>query len=278
MISLQQRFDSPNGGISMWLWNLSDFLAKHGIDEFYHIADDELRNSSETNLRNDWHYLRTGVESLDCASLEGIVATLKEPFAQIGAVEQKYASCVASIEKAMENWERVAERTRQQLAVWEHWAVEAEISRRTLPWRTTSRIGFVLRPKISIELGGAMTSIESPDRLQKNLAFFESRIDRIKGIISTAYIENELPEKYNVRDFDIAIRDLMKCQVHVIELESRKAEIVEKLKCAESVYRSQRKPLDILLSQLPKAAQWALFRICRPDLRNTADAEEFVVR
>lgn len=114
---------------------------------------------------------------------------------------------------------------------------------------------------------------QPPQRLQKNLAFFETQIKAIRATISSAYLDKELPEDSSVYDFDTALNDLMKHQTQVNKLANRKAEIADEFKCARDTYWTRKRPLAILLSQLPETAQWALFRVCCPDLREPCDIE-----
>ncbi|VVD29131.1 hypothetical protein [Paraburkholderia dioscoreae] len=275
-ISLRERFDSLNGGISMWLSRFSDSLVEHGLDEFYRVAHEESKHAPEMAMRNDWHFLRTGIEGLGNEQLESVIASLKEPFARIGTLGEEYQRCAVSIEKSEEQWHVVAKRARQQLAVWEPWAIEAEIAwrKRSFPWTHVSGFDGLLRLQVSIDLRGASAEIESPQRLQRNLAFFETQFRAVRATISSAYLDEELPEESSVYDFDMGISDLMKQQTQVNELVNRKAEIAEELKCARDAYRAQKGPLNILLGQLPNTAQWALFRICRPDLREPSEVKQ----
>jgi hypothetical protein len=268
-ISLQDRFDSPNGGISMCLSRFSDWLVAHGLDEFYRVVSEESNRSPEMALPNDWHYLRRGVDGLGSSGLESTILSLKETFGRIGKLNEEYRHCEEFLEKAKEQWQVVADRARQQLAVWEPWAVAAESTwrRRSFPWNCTSGLDQFLQLRVSMEILGASAEIESPERLQRNLTFFETQIKGIQATISIAYVDEELPEDSSVVDFDHAIVDLMMHQTEVNKLASRKTEIAEEWKCARNAYWTQKRPLNVLLMQLPDTAQWALFRIFRTELR-----------
>lgn len=118
-ISLVEHFNSINGGISMWLSRLLDYLVAHGLDEFYRSAHEESNYSPLMALRNDWHFLRLGIEGLGNDRLVTMITSLKEPFARIKKLDEEYQCCVESIEKAEEQWLVVAERAKRQLAIWE---------------------------------------------------------------------------------------------------------------------------------------------------------------
>jgi len=288
-INLQEHFNSLNGGVSMWLSRFSDLLVVHELDEFYRAAHEVSNHSPEMALRDHWHFFRLGIEGLGNERLKSLIASLKEPFALIGRLYEEHQRCAESIEKVEELWNIAAEKTKQQLDVWEPWAVETEIRRRkrSFPFAYNSDFDLQLRFNVSLELSGAIAEIESPQRLQKNLAFFETRIKGIKATISNAYLDEDLPAESSVYTFDMTLNNLMKHQMQVNELANRMAEITEKRKCAEDTYQTKKVPLTILLGELPSTAQWALFRICRPDLRElgiypldwagNASADELIV-
>lgn len=267
-ICLLKHFNSINGGISMWLSRFSDYLVAHGLDEFYRSAYEESNHSPRIALRDDWHFLQRGIEGLGSERLKTLIASLKEPFARIRKLDEKYQCCAESIDKAEEQWLVFAERAKQQLAIWEPWAVKAEVRWResSFPWTHVSGYDELLHLQVSFDLRGASRVLESPRRLQNNLAFFEKQIKGIRATISSAYLAKELPEESSVYKFDMALNELLNYQTQVNKLENQKAEIAEEFERARNAYWTQKEPLTILLSQLPDTAQWALFRICRPDL------------
>lgn len=266
--SLREYFNSVNGGISMCLARFSDSLVEHGLNEFYRFANEVSNHSSESAMRNDWHFLRVGVEGVGNEGLESAIASLAEPFARIVRLGEEYQRYVVSVEKAEKQWQAAAERAKQELAVWEPWAVETEIEwrKRSFPWVCISGNDLSFRLQVSFALCGAIAELESPQRMQKNLPFFEARIKAIRATISRAYLDGGLPDESSVDGLDMALNDLMKHQIQVNKLVDRKAEIAEEFESAREAYCTQRGQLTILLSKVPDEAQWALFRICRPDL------------
>lgn len=275
-ISLWEHFNSLNGGISMWLSRFSDSLVEHGLDEFYRFADEASNHSPEIAMRNDWHFLRVGVKDVGNENLKSAIASLKEPFARIVRLGEEYQRSAVSIEKAEKQWQVAAERAKQELTIWEQWAVETEIKwrKRSFPWTHFPGGDGLLRLQVSLALRGAIAELESPQRMQKNLAFFEARIKSIRATISSAYLDGELPEESSVVNLDMALNDLIKQQTQVNELVDRKTKIAEEFECAREAYWTLKGSLTILLSQLPDTAQWALFRICRPDLCEPSTVEQ----
>lgn len=264
-ISLQEQFKSPNGGISMCVQEFGDFLVEHGLDHFYQVADEKTNTSSEMTLHNHYHFLRIGVEFLGNERLKDVIVSLKKPFAKLIELREKCKRCNTSLEEAETQWLVVAEQAKQEVVKWRQWAFNAESS-----WRKNSGLfnsaydrdsGFCLR--IFFSFSGAEELLESHERLQKSLEYFEKIIKNIQATISKAYLKNELPEELRVGSLDMAINELMEHQKKFTKLMNQKAEAVRDFDGALDAYRTQKKPLTVLLSELPTDAQWALFNIYR---------------
>lgn len=262
--SLREYFHCINGGITMCRSRLSNYLVEQGLDGYYRAAHEISNHSPSITLRNDHHFLRLGVEALDSEKLRSCIAPLKELHAQIGKLDDEYRSCTENIKKAEEQWQVVAERAKHQLAVWIPWVIEAETTRieRSGPWRGSE----LLRVIVSLNYDDSFKLIESPQQLQKNLAFFQKQTGSIRTTISTAYLANELPKEWSVYDLDMALDALLKHQAQLNELESRKVEVAEKVESAKNAYFIQKDQLDMLLCELSDIAQWALFLICNQTL------------
>ncbi len=271
-IYFQKRCNSPNGDISMWLSRFSDLLVVHGLDEFYRAAHEESNHSPEKALCDDWHFFRLGVEGLSHEKLKRVIASLKGPFALIERLGEEYRRCAESIEKVEEEWLIASEQVKQQLAVWEPWAVEAEIRwrKRSFPWTNVSGCDQLLLLQVSLTIRGAGAELESPQRLKENLSYFEARIKGIRATISDVYLNSNLPAASSVYCFDMTLNNLMKHQTQFNKLLNQKTEILEKLNLARDEYWTKKTPLAMLLDQLPDTAQRALFRICRPDLHESS--------
>lgn len=275
MRNLQKEFNDLNSGISMCLSCFADSLAEYGLDEFYRFAHGESSNhSSEAALKNDLHFLRLGMEGIGNELLNRAIALLKEASEQMVRLDEEYRCCSESITKAEEQWQAAAKRAKQQLVVWEAWVIEAEIRwrKRSFPWSYVSGGDRLLRLRVSFDLHGASAELESPQRLQKNLTHFETQIKKIQAAIPFAYINGELPEESSITNFYQALNDLKERQAKLIQLEKHKAGTAQEFNSAEKLYCDRRNFLTDLLRQLQDEAQWALFRIYHPDLRESHQA------
>ncbi|WP_186115430.1 hypothetical protein [Burkholderia gladioli] len=275
-ISLREKFKSLNGGISMCLNRLSDSLVAFGLDNFYQNAHDALTNSTDISTRNDWHFLRLGIESLGNENIEILTSSLKDPYTRLKALTEEHQQFVTSVEEAEKYWEVAAECARQQLAIWEPWAIKTEIAwkKSGAPWLHPSQFDSLLGLRVSMKIRSAKSLITSPQQLKKNLPSFNTNLKSIRNIISRTYLENELPNQSIVYDLDIAISNLMKHQRKFESLEKQENEISDKLTILEREYENQKKQLTTLLNNLPDTAQWALFLIFQKEYQNTSDVKK----
>lgn len=276
--SLEYQFNSLNGGISMCIPRFSDSLVSHGLDEFYRFAHDKLEHSPCSKTREDWHFLRSGVEGLGSERLAAMIASLKAPRTQLETLSEEYRCCTTSIGKTEEQWHAASETARQQLAFWEEWAIEAEIKwqKNAFPWADVFGGDVLLRFSVLHDLGDTSGALVSSQRLQKNLDFFKKKVGVIQAKIASAYLASELPEGRSPYKFEMALKELLNVQKKIQMLENEKAEIAKKQECAWEMYRTNKKPLVDLLFQLPLTAQWALFIICREEFREHSYVEQSV--
>ncbi|GLQ87144.1 hypothetical protein [Dyella flagellata] len=271
-LDIYTQFNSLNGGVSMWIPRFSHHLVERGVDAFFEDVREEAAKTKDRRLRNDLHFLSKGVKSIDKQTLEAVIASLRGPFQTIVTLSSRHEHCVASMKQAEGEWRRAADRAKQQLEAWGRWAYETEVTRykRLFAWHN-----LVPSLKLSFEFRSEWDVLSSPQRLRTNLEFFEIRIEAIRGVISTAYIVEALPINLEPVEFDEAIDCLLERQAKVDHWAETSHQIEGEWRAAGADYLELEKPLLELLRSMPNTALWALFRICRPDLREWAEADTF---
>ncbi len=256
----------------MWIPRFSHLLVERGLNAFFEKMQEKVSNATDRRLRDDLHFLIKGVKSIDRHALEAAIASLKGPFQATVSLSNKHEQCAASIKQAESEWQRAAERAKQQLEAWGEWAYEIEVARykRLVAWDS-----LVSSLRLSFEFRSDLSFLGSPQRLRTNFEFFERRVEAIRGVIATAYIAEALPAKLDHVEFDEAIHCLFERQAKVDQCVQTSREIEAKWVVAGAEYSELEKPLLELLRSMPSTALWALFRICRPDLREQAEAARF---
>lgn len=268
-VDIRSQFDSLNGGISMCLPQLATYLVEHGIGEFLQRIQEESARTQDSKLQLDLHFLVKGVKSIDEAELENAIAFLREPYRQMKIVCSRHQQCVQSLEQAEHRWHSAAEKAKYQLEAWGQWAYETEDAR-SKKWLFVGTA--VPNFGLYFTFRGGWDVLDAPQNLRSNFAYFKSRVDAIKDVISSSYIAEELPKNLSLFDLDRAIDSLEEHQEQVNQLSSAVIRASEEWKCVNDSYSSKRQQLLKLLWQMPEAAHWAVFRICRPDLRESYEA------
>jgi hypothetical protein len=268
-VDIQSQFNSFNGGISMWLLRLATDLVEHGAYEIVQQMQKEFAHTQDHTLQTNWHFLIEGIRSIDKKKLENAIAPLKKPYQKMQVLCGDYQECVESRKQAEHQWHSAAERAKYQLEVWEKWACETEIARRK---KIFTRVPTITNFGFYLKFSGGGCVLDSPQKLQYNLTFFKSKVEAIKGVISNSYIAEELPQDRSPSDFYKAIESLEEHQEQAIHFSNAVSRICEEYKSLEASYSSQIQALNRLLWQMPETAHWALFRICRADLRESVKA------
>lgn len=269
--TIESQFKSLNGGIEMWLPRFADCLVDYEIDELIQKIQEASPQPRDRRLQEDLHFLSKGVKSIDKTVLENVIAPLRESCKEMEALSVKCQQRVEYLRQAESRWTAAAERAKSQLEVWENWAYEMEDARsKKFPHWSGSGSSFILRFKFY----GGTSALSSAQQLRADHAFFKSRVDAIQNVIFSAYIDEELPNNQSSSDFDEAIETLYEHQSKVNELLDVVGAINEKLESARRSYSSLKIPLLKLLWLMPETARWALFRICRPDLRIRDEVEQ----
>lgn len=266
-IDINESFKSPNGGISMWLPYLAESLIQQGAVGLLEQMQQQLSLCEDRNEQNDGHFLIEGIKGIDQTKLERAVFELKEPYKQLLALYDDSQKCNEAVKNAESEWFPTAGKAKSQLKAWERWATETEIARRKqLRWASMVDI------RVHWMFTGATQLLGSPQEFRGNREYFTSKVEKIKRVISDSYITDALPQHLIPSDFYRAIEALEEHQRHVDDLVSKERQAFKKLENLQKSYLSKLPLLSNLLWEMPETAHWALFRICRPDLRTVSAA------
>lgn len=259
-------FNDINGGVDMCISRFCDFLVEYGLLEFYRRAEEGM-NSSQSN---DWYFLQTGVKELDNTKLNEIIISLKEPYQVFKDLTKELDRCRESLGPAEKSWRVVAKQAVQQLEIFGAWAEKYAAA-----WMQT-----VLKEN-SFDVNGFSGLVEthsvvsalitSPMKLRGDFKFFEKYVGNVRGYISDAYVNGDLPPEMKAFEFDAAIDELKRQQVQVEDLLRQEKEFSAKVIQAQNDYWDLRGLLVMMLNDLPGAAKQALFRMLQSHL-GTASA------
>ena len=267
-IDIQSEFSGYHGGISAWLVTLADDLVEHGADHVLQSIENKLVDAEDLKSKNDVHFLRAGIRSINATDLENLLVPLRELYSRISEANRNWDQYSDEIAQAERKWRLVAERAKQEFLNWQTWAYDAEIARRkTIPFfKPTNGMGF------QIKFGGGTIALESPQKYLENRLAFEKKVKAIRTLIANAYIADELPPNLAVSDFDTAILSVSEHQSRVDALSEILRQAKDEADALAKNYDSLRAPLLRLLWTMPETARWALFRIQRPELSRSVTA------
>lgn len=265
-----ESFNSFNGGIEMWLCRLADDLAEHGTLVILQGIEADIARTQDPDDKADLYQVSRGLKNLDRNALEKAVAATEESFQCMHTLQVQFQHCYEELEKSKCQWNVAADAAKLELTAWGKWASATEIAHNNelFPF-FVSRLGI---SRESLKFNCASSVFESPKSFEANLNHFKGVVDAIRARIAGKYRAANYPEALDRPAFDMAVDALEKLHKQHKALLLKEDEIRQKLVPSEARYASAKQPLVVLLALMPDIAQWALFRLRRPDLRGRAAA------
>lgn len=264
-IDLDTAFHSINGGISMWIPRLADFLAEFGVGRLLEDLRIQVSQHTAGSMQNDCHFLMLGIDSIDRRALDNAIAPLKKSRQKMLDFSKEHEELKESLRDMQCQWLALSEKVKQYLALWVPWASRTEMARRQelLPWVVDPRL-MELTLRLDLSMIGSV--FESPRELAHNIDYFNTKIEAIDRVISQAHRAGSLPNDLSVADFHGAIAELRKKQEEFNKITGQMTEIMRQWQLADGEYFAKRDNLLQLLWTMSADAQWSLFRICHAQL------------
>lgn len=263
-LTLRAQMKSLNGGIPMWLPQLAGFLADQGGAICIRVAREEAENSGDLHKKNHWHFLTSGLESINPTELATALEPLKEYPLQLRELEAQWSKQSKTLEIITAEWDLAASYAKKHILAWQKWAsaTVAAARKEAFPWTDFDWLDF----SVPFEFSGATAALSSPQDLARNLDFFNDKVTLIRQVIQRSYVNGFFDETLSPADLDKAVRDLIDKQMEVIECEAAVAATKANwVRCGDA-YQTHREPLMKLLWLMPESAHMALFWLCRPEL------------
>ena len=267
---IEKEFYGINGGIDVWLGHLANDLAAHGTLGYLQDIEAKIAGTQDPDKKADLYQVSRGFKKLEMTALEKAVAAIEEPFQRMHALLYQFHRCRENLEASKCQWNAAAQTAKLQLAAWGKWADATEIARNNELFPFFFNSSGISRESLKFTCSSSV--FDSPMSLEADFSYFEGVVDAIRASIVRGYSATNHPEGLDRLAFDKAVDALgMVLKQHkALLLEEDK--VRQKLIPAEERNASAKQSLVNLLELMSDTAQWALFRLNRPDLRGRAAA------
>jgi hypothetical protein len=254
----------------VYLTNLAESLVDPGRDLVLEEAENELAAATGNDHQADLYAVIKAIEHFDQHQLDIAVPPLKTLFQKLANADKVLQQHSDALEGIKKTWQSAADAAKQELRAWQRWALNEEQARIERHWARPRRPWFCYAPNARF-VGGA-TIFESPERLEYQYAYFEYLVSAIDTAIAESRIEGRLPLHLHVRQFRSTMKALEQNHRQFQTMSRKEQHALEEWNALWSEYEVKMTPLNRMVWQMPETARRALFRLCRPELFESAMA------
>lgn len=249
----------------MWMPRLADMLVENGVEQFLNLAKEAAGHSRDKIERDHWHFLISGLKSINRDELAATVEPLKAYPSRLRKLDARWAEHLDALKDAEAKWDIAAANAKEQILVWGNWASSMEVAayKRAFRWLREDRmLGFGMGSKFR----GAAGVLRSSQNLAANMNFFNETVALITAVIERSYVDGDFDVVLSPADLEEAVRALLDQQLERNKRDALVEEAKDEWESLSSSYLDHRSPLLRLLWLMPKSAHMALFWLFRPEL------------